>query len=157
GGAWHLAIDTGMNRAGISWDRIDDVKELVAAAPPEGAFTHFHSSERNDESMEKQEQRFRQALARLPQRPRLLHTENSGALQRRARSECDLVMPGVSLYGVNTGEHVRRRPHTVVQLRARIVELRTVPAGETVSYAATYRAVGGDRTIATLPLGYADG
>jgi alanine racemase len=157
GGPWHLAIDTGMNRAGISWDRIDTVRDLVAAAPPEGAFTHFHSSERNDGSMAKQEDRFRQALARLPLRPKLLHTENSGALQRRDRSEWDLVRPGVALYGVNTGEHVRWKPHTVVHLRARIVELRTVPVGETVSYAATYRAVGGDRTIATLPLGYADG
>ena len=157
GGAWHLAIDTGMNRAGISWDEIEAVRDLTAAAPPEAAFTHFHSSERNDGSMEVQEQRFRQALARLPQRPALLHTENSGALQRRDRSEWDLVRPGVALYGVNTGEHVRWKPRGVVHLRARIVELRSVPAGETVSYGATYRAVGGERTIATLPIGYADG
>ena len=39
GGAWHLAIDTGMNRAGIPWDRVDMVRDLVASHPPEGAFT----------------------------------------------------------------------------------------------------------------------
>lgn len=156
GGPWQLAIDTGMNRAGVPWHAVDSVRELVASAPPEGAFTHFHSSERNDGSMERQEQRFREAVARLPARPGLLHTENSGALQRRDRSEWDLVRPGVALYGVNTGEHVRWRPQPVVHLRARIAELRTVPDGETVSYGGTYRAVG-ERRIATLPLGYADG
>ena len=156
GGPWHLAIDTGMNRAGVPWHAMDGVRELVTSAPPEGAFTHFHSSERNDGSMEEQERRFREAVAKLPARPTLLHTENSGALQRRERSAWDLVRPGVALYGVSTGEHVRWTPRPVVHLRARIAELRTVPGGDTVSYGATYRAVG-DRRIATLPLGYADG
>ena len=156
GGAWHLAIDTGMSRAGVPWTEIAAVRDLVAESPPEGAFTHFHSSERNDGSMLAQEQRFREALAALPMRPMLLHTENSGALQRRERSEWDLVRPGVALYGVSTGEHVLWTPAPVVAVRARIAELRTVPGGGTVSYGAAYRAVG-DRRIATLPLGYADG
>jgi alanine racemase len=156
GGAWHLAIDTGMSRAGVPWTEMDTVRDLVTASPPEGAFTHFHSSERNDGSMERQEARFREAVAALPVRPALLHTENSGALQRRGRSEWDLVRPGVALYGVTTGEGVQWTPAPVVALRARIAELRTVASGETVSYGAAYRAVG-DRRIATLPLGYADG
>lgn len=156
GGAWHLSIDTGMNRAGIRWTEIDRVRDLVAAAPPEGAFTHFHSAERNDRSADEQERRFREAVSRLPARPRLLHTENSAALQRRGASTWDLVRLGVALYGVNTGEHVHWTPAPVVHVRARIAELRTVPSGETVSYGATYRAIG-DRRIATLPIGYADG
>jgi alanine racemase len=156
GGPWHLAIDTGMHRAGVKWDEVETVRDLVATGPPEGAFTHFHSAERNDGSMDVQEQRFREAVARLPARPPLLHTENSGALQRRDRSAWDLVRPGVALYGVSTGEHVRWTPQPVVHVRARIAELRTVPDGQTVSYGAAYRAVG-DRRIATLPLGYADG
>lgn len=156
GGAWHLSIDTGMSRAGIPWHEITGVSELVRAAPPEGAFTHFHSAERNDGSAAEQERRFREAVGALPHRPLVLHTENSAALQRRGTSEWDLVRPGVALYGVSTGEHVEWTPDAVVHLRARIAELRTVRDGETVSYGAAYRAVG-DRRIATLPLGYADG
>jgi alanine racemase len=156
GGAWHLSIDTGMSRAGLPWHEIARVSELVRAAPPEGAFTHFHSADRNDGSAVEQERRFREAVAALPNRPLFLHTENSAALQRRGASEWDLVRPGVALYGVSTGEHVLWTPGLVVHLRARIAELRTVRDGETVSYGAAYRAVG-ERRIATLPLGYADG
>lgn len=156
GGAWHLAIDTGMSRAGIPHDQVGRVLDLVRQAPPEGAFTHFHSAERGDESITVQEARFREAVAALPARPALLHTENSGALQRRDGSAWDLVRPGVALYGVSCGEHVRWAPEPVVSVRARIAELRTVPDGGTVSYGATYRAVG-ERRIATLPMGYADG
>ena len=156
GGAWHLSIDTGMSRAGLPWHEIGLVSELVRDAPPEGAFTHFHSADRNDGSAVEQERRFREAVAALPSRPLVLHTENSAALQRRGASEWDLVRPGVALYGVSSGEHVQWTPGPVVHLRARIAELRTLRDGETVSYGAAYRAVG-ERRIATLPLGYADG
>ncbi len=155
-GAWHLSIDTGMSRAGLPWHDIAWVRELVQAAPPEGAFTHFHSADRNDGSAMEQERRFREAVAALPSRPRVLHTENSAALQRRGASEWDIVRPGVALYGVSTGEHVQWTPDAVVAVRACIAELRSVPDGGTVSYGAAYRAVG-ERRIATIPLGYADG
>src|SRR5688500_11609365 len=41
GGAWHLAIDTGMSRSGIRWDAVGTLRDLVTDHPPEGAFTHF--------------------------------------------------------------------------------------------------------------------
>jgi len=156
GGAWHLAIDTGMNRAGVPWDRIQLVRDLAAAAPPEGAFTHFHSADRNDGSREEQERRFERALSALAARPALLHAENSPGIERRAASPWTIVRPGVFLYGVGSGPGVGVTPEPVVHVRARVVETRPVADGETVSYAATYRAVG-DRRIATLAAGYADG
>src|SRR5918999_884978 len=73
GGAWHLAIDTGMSRAGVRWDEVDALRTALAACPPDGAYTHFHSAERRDGSREEQERRFREAVAALPERPRLLH------------------------------------------------------------------------------------
>ena len=156
GGAWHLAIDTGMSRAGIRWDGVGMLLNPVAACPPEGAFTHFHSAERNDGSVEEQERRFEMAVACLPQRPPLLHVGNSAALAREERSRWDLVRPGVFLYGVGSGPGARVAPEPVVQLRARVVDLRTLRDGDTVSYGATYRAVG-ERHIATVAVGYADG
>ena len=156
GGPWHLAIDTGMSRAGVRWDEIAELRSAAAACPPEGAYTHFHSAERNDESMDQQERRFREALNTLPERPRVVHTENSGALARRDRSVWNCVRPGLFLYGAGSGDGAMLEPEPVVGVHARVVDLRRIRDGDTVSYDATYRAVG-DRTIATVSLGYADG
>ena len=154
GGDWHLAIDTGMHRAGARWDTVGDLAELLRAAPPVGAFTHFHSSELDDGSMELQEQRFRDALAALPARPALVHADNSAAIVRRSPSAWSFVRPGVFLYGVGSGAALQ--PEPVAHVRARVVELRTVRPGESVSYDATWRATR-ESTVATIPLGYADG
>jgi len=156
GGAWHLGIDTGMSRAGARWDEIARLADAAAAIPPEGACTHFHSAERNDESVTVQERRFHEAIASLRSRPPLLHVENSAALARRGRSQWDLLRPGIFLYGVGSDTGADLAPTPVVSLRARVVDVRVVRDGETVSYGATYRAVG-DRRIATLAVGYADG
>ena len=156
GGAWHLSIDTGMSRAGIPWREISDVVGLAALAPPEGAFTHFHSAELNDGTMEDQEERFREAISSLPSRPRLLHADNSAAVVRKGRSAWDLVRPGIFLYGVGSGSTAAIQPEPVVHLRAPIVEIRELEAGDTVSYDATLRVERAAR-IATLAIGYADG
>ena len=153
---WQLAIDTGMSRAGIQWTDVDSIRELLARSPPEGAFTHFHSADRNDGSRGRQEERFDAAVARLPARPRWLHAENSAAAERAAPSRWDLIRPGIFLYGVGSGPGAQVVPEPVVSIRARITELRWLEPGETVSYAATWHAVG-RRRIATLSLGYADG
>lgn len=156
GGPWHLAIDTGMSRAGVRWDEVEQLVGAIAACPPEGAFTHFHSAELNDASVAEQEARFRQAIATLPIRPSILHAENSAALARRDASAWDCVRPGIFMYGVGSGSGALTNPEPVVQVHARVIDLRLVRDGETVSYDATYRAVG-DRRIATLGIGYADG
>jgi alanine racemase len=156
GGDWHLAIDTGMSRQGIPYTDVASIAELVRAHPPEGAFTHLHSSDRNDETMTQQQERFRQAVAALPERPRFLHVEASAAIERQSPSPWDLVRPGVFLYGAGGEEGSAITPEPVAHLRARVLEVRDVPNGESVSYGATYRAVG-HRRIATIGAGYADG
>ena len=156
GGSWHLSIDTGMSRAGIPWREVPSIARLVELAPPDGAFTHFHSAELDDGTLGVQEQRFRDALSILPSRPRLLHTDNSAALARRGRSQWDLVRPGIFLYGVGSGRTAAIQPDAVVHMRAPIVEIRDLEAGDTVSYDATLRVERASR-IATLAVGYADG
>ena len=156
GEAWHLAIDTGMNRAGMPWQRVKELASLIDACPPEGAFTHFHSAELNDGSVALQQERFTQAIAALPRRPKYLHAENSPALERSAPSQWNLARPGVALYGVGGGAGAQVVPEPVASLHARIVEIRDVEDRETVSYGATWRASGW-RRIATAAAGYADG
>ena len=156
GGPWHLSIDTGMSRAGMQWTDVGRCADVISAAAPEGAYTHFHSADLNDGSVEQQIGRYRSALATLPQRPRYLHAENSPALERVDRSAWDLARPGVFLYGVGSGDGATIRPEPVASLRARVVEIRTIDDGESVSYTAAWRARG-RRRIATLGIGYADG
>lgn len=156
GGAWELSIDTGMSRAGIEWREVGAIRDVVAKHPPAGAFTHFHSAELNDGSMDEQEQRFRDAVKKLPARPKILHTDASAAIVRHAHSEWDAIRPGVFLYGVGSDAGPELDPDAVVSIHARIVETRWIEKGDTVSYDATWTALS-RRRIATIPMGYADG
>ena len=92
----------------------------------------------------------------LPARPSILHAENSAAIERQGKSKWTFARPGVFLYGVNTVAQSPIRSEPVISLRARIVEMRVVRDGESVSYDATWTARG-RRRIATVPVGYADG
>jgi len=153
---WHLQIDTGMSRAGMRWDQVADHRELLERTQPAGVFTHFHSADLEDGSRDVQERRFDEALAALSERPALVHAENGPAVEGRAPSRWSLCRPGVFLYGVATRANSPLVPEPVASMRARIVELRTIGKGDTVSYGATWRAPD-VRRIATVPVGYADG
>jgi len=153
--AFHLEVDTGMGRSGVRWDEIEPVRGLLDTPAFEGCFTQFHSAERDDGSLERQAERFQAAVAQLPRRPALLHVANSAAALRGPRYAFDLVRPGVFLYGGTVGRGLRE-PRPVVSLRARVLGLRHVGAGEGVSYGALWRARTPTR-VATLGIGYADG
>jgi alanine racemase len=160
GGPFHVEIDTGMSRSGFRWhdeETLVVLRDRLESCPDwEGVFTHFHSAELDDASRDLQEERFAQALAALPERPALVHAENGPAVERRAPSKWSICRPGIFLYGVPGFDGGPIVPDPVVSVRARIVEVRTVADGETVSYDATWRA-NGTRRIATVPVGYADG
>ena len=153
---WHLQIDTGMSRAGLRWDRMDWYRDILARTRPAGVFTHFHSADLDDGSREVQEARFEEAIAALPARPPLVHADNGPAVEAHAPSRWDLCRPGIFLYGVASRADGPLVPEPVAAIRARIVEIRTLSEGDTVSYGATWRAPG-VRRIATVPVGYADG
>jgi alanine racemase len=156
GDGWHLDIDTGMARAGVRWDRMGDITHLLSRVPPEGACTHFHTAT-DPVSVAQQRERFASALASLPSRPRMLHAENGPTIEHLdAKSTMDVVRPGIFLYGVSSGHGARIAPAPVVNLHARVVEVREIEDGDVVSYDATWRAEG-RRRIATLAIGYADG
>ena len=99
-------------------------------------------------------QRFNDACARLPRAPRSL--ANSSGLFLGPDFDSDLARPGAALYGINPtpGRPNPQRP--VVQLRARVLHVRTVAAGERVGYNGIWTAARPSR-IATVSVGYADG
>jgi alanine racemase len=162
---FHVEVDTGMGRAGLPWAEAAEWGEAVAETAAgrlfwEGCFTHFHSADEPDLApSDRQWERFRQALALLPppregDPPRVIHTSNSAASLRRAGYGCDLVRPGIFLYGGAAGPGVEPAP--VAAVRARIALVREVPAGATVGYGATYAASGRERW-GTVSIGYGDG
>ncbi len=151
---FHVEVDTGMARSGFRWDDAEAWSSLASRLPGcEGIFTHFHSAELPGHEVELQWERFQTVITRLPSRPPLVHAANSAAALRGRMYAADMVRPGIFLYG---GAVPGTEPEPVVRCKARVVGVRRVRAGESVSYGASWTAPG-DITIATLGAGYADG
>jgi alanine racemase len=151
----HLEIDTGMGRSGVRWDEIDVLRDVDGADRIEGCYTQFHSSEHADGSTELQLDRFLKALGRLPRRPPVVHVANSAAALRDRKYAFDAVRPGVYLYGGTPGGTIESGK-SVVSVRAVVVSVRRMRAGDSVSYNAAWTAPR-DTVVATLGIGYADG
>ena len=154
GRPFHVEVDTGMSRWGLSWKTFGaDAAPFRDAPGFEGLFTHFHSPREAPATVRVQWERFQAALAALPRRPPLVHATSSVSLLEFPEMALDLVRPGIFLYGGRAGTH---QPRRVVEWKARVLANRWVEAGDTVSYGATWRATG--RTcVTTLAAGYADG
>ncbi len=152
---FHIEIDTGMGRAGVRWDEVDELGAAVDTPSLEGCYTHFHSAERHDGSAERQLERFLGAVERLPRRPALLHVANSAAAVRGKQFAFDLVRPGIFLYGGSPADDLPQ-PRPVVSVRARVLSVRRMRKGDTASYNGSWTAER-DTVLATLRCGYADG
>jgi alanine racemase len=169
---FHLKINTGMNRLGISPDEIDAFAAALTDCPHiqlEGTYTHFASAEDfTAEQTVQQEQLFRDCLARLRAlgiSPGIVHMANSGAICARPSTWVDLVRPGAILYGYHQSFDPPQKREEVkgvmplapcLSLRARIISLREVPAGQPVGYAARFVTTRASK-IAVINAGYADG
>jgi alanine racemase len=168
---FHLKIDTGMNRLGISIDSIDCVARTLSNCPHlrlAGTFTHFAASEDFTSSQtEEQECVFRLAITQLRKHrlsPGLVHMANSAAAIFRPGTRMDMIRAGTVLYGY----HQRYNPCSMkadaerslqlrpaLSLRTQIIGLKDVPAGSGVGYNARFRATRPTR-VAVIAAGYAD-
>jgi alanine racemase len=155
GGALH--VDTGMNRLGITVD------EAVAIAPrlqsENHGFTllmsHLACAEIPGHPMnDRQIRLFREV--RMLYRGVASSLANSSGIFLGGTAYCDLVRPGVALYGVNPTPAKKNPMRPVVELKARIIQVRTINRGDTVGYGATFTATRPSR-IAIVAVGYADG
>jgi alanine racemase len=155
GGALH--VDTGMNRLGITVD------EAVAIAPrlqsENHGFTllmsHLACAEIPGHPMnDRQIRLFREV--RMLYRGVASSLANSSGIFLGGTAYCDLVRPGVALYGVNPTPGKKNPMRPVVELKARIIQVRTINKGDTVGYGAAFTATRPSR-IAIVAVGYADG
>ncbi|HEX9894063.1 MAG TPA: alanine racemase [Gemmatimonadales bacterium] len=157
GAPFHLEIDTGMRRAGIPFDdaeMLDQLRGLLPSAEGwEGIFTHFHSADTDPASARIQWDRLQQAIATLGRRPRAVHAASSAGSFVDRMYGGEFARPGIYLYGGRAGTH---QPETVARFQARVVAVRRVAEGDSVSYGASWIAAR-VTTIATIGAGYADG
>ena len=135
----------------------------------EGTYTHFASAEDfTAKQTSDQELLFRSCLERIQKlgvSPGIVHMANSGAISARPSTLGDMVRPGAILYGYYQSFDPPQKKQEVMgqmplepclTLRARIISLRDVPAGEGVGYAARFVTKRPSR-IAVINAGYADG
>jgi alanine racemase len=172
---FHLKIDTGMNRLGIAPSDIECFArqyEKSSRLKLEGVFTHFASSEVFDGPVASQnrcqEENFHKAVERLRALgidPGLIHLANSAAIASRPETWADMVRPGAILYGYHPGyDPIERRAEAekrlplrpVMSLRARIINVRNVRAGEGVGYDSKFQPTRPSK-IAVIAAGYGDG
>jgi len=161
----HVKVDTGMGRIGVQPDEVHDFVLSVRSLPAlsvDGVFTHFPSADEADRSYTlAQIAVFRKVLDGLKRRRvsvAMAHASNSGGVLAYPEADFDAVRPGIMIYGSYPSlEVVHSIPiREAMTLKTRIVFLKEVDAGTTVSYGRTH-ALRARSKIATLPIGYADG
>lgn len=163
--AFHLKIDTGMNRLGVRAEEAGDLAEWLRDMPGlifEGAFTHFATADSpGDWEFDRQKTRMAAALEAMRTegvRPQIVHAANSAATILHPDTHLDMVRCGIAMYGLHpssaTSGVVALEP--AMSVKARVSLVKRIGLGEGVSYGFTWHA-GGPATIATIPLGYADG
>lgn len=161
----HLAIETGMNRIGIDYHQAGEIAKAIYDLPNivvQGCFSHFATADSVDKGYAYQQfAKFEQALADIKQAGINLeyrHMANSAAISEMPEMKLDMVRQGITLYGIWPSAEVERCAsfQPVMSLKAKIVWLKEIEADESIGYGRTFRTKR-KTTVATLPLGYADG
>lgn len=152
-----LHVDTGMRRLGVS------PEEAIAIAGRLQSenhgltllMSHLACADTPDHAMnDKQIRLFRDI--RINYRGLASSLANSSGIFIGSTVHCDLVRPGIALYGSNPTPGRRNPMRPVIELKGRIIQVRTIDRGDSVGYGATFTA-GRQSRIATIAVGYADG
>ena len=164
----HVKIDTGMGRLGIlpeeSHEFFNQLKKLTSLEI-EGIISHLTvASQENDDEVGFTQQQFEcfhrviDDCRKTGTNPPLLHLANSAAIIRGNLDQFTLVRPGIMLYGSHPSpalvDTIRLRP--VMSLKSRVLQLKKLPRGHSVSYGRTFICQR-ETLIAVVPIGYADG
>ena len=160
----HIKLDTGMHRLGFNLQDIDELVDKIAETPAvhiTSIFSHLAASEDpNEDDFTRQqaslfEQMSGKIMGSLPYKP-LRHLCNSAGIARHPGLHYDMVRIGIGLYGVDGSHLLQSKLRQISRLKTTIAQIREVPGGETVGYG-HHAATIGNRRIATICIGYADG
>jgi alanine racemase len=170
----HLKLDTGLSRNGVPADEWEAVVSAAADAQArgallvEGVWSHLANADQHESddaiaSVVAQAEAFRAGLAVVAAAgltPPHLHLANSAATAWFPDLHFTMVRCGIATYGVSPGVHVDEAKHLglkpVMTLRAQLAHVKTIPAGQSVSYGSHWTAADPTR-IGLVAVGYADG
>ena len=162
----HIALDTGMNRIGISCNDIGiELFKKIVSYPFidfQGIFSHYATAD--EECKDKtyiQRQRFDdfcKSLEDLGINIPIKHLCNSAGICDVSDKIYSMVRPGIIIYGLYPSDEVSKniKLQSAMELKTHVSYIKKVSAGEGISYGHTY-VTQGEQTIATIPVGYADG
>ncbi len=160
----HIKVDTGMGRIGISAENAAGLVKKVIQLPGiivEGIFTHLAAADSDYQFTMEQIGKFQSVINELKRdniNIKYRHAANSTAILRYSDAHFNLARPGISLYGLVPFEGAEREIDLkpAMQLKTKIVFIKRVKKGTSISYGRTWKA-NRDSIIGTLPIGYADG
>ena len=152
GGPCDLMVDTGMNRLGLRVAELGD--PVLAGLEVVVLMSHLACADEDSAMNERQLAAFADVVGLVPHRRASL--ANSAGIALGKGYAFDLTRPGLALYGGIPREELAPHIRQVVTPEAAILQARTVPAGETIGYGATYAAPHAMR-VGIVSIGYADG
>ena len=160
----HVKLDTGMHRVGALADDLSELAAALSTGPLRVVGTMSHlacADEPGHPSVPAQIEAFEsalRALAALGVAPGVRHLANSAGAVEWPQARYDMVRAGIALYGGAPSPEVAGRLdlRPVMHLRTRILQVKTIPAGDRVGYGHTFAAARPTR-LAVLPVGYAIG
>ncbi|HYW19824.1 MAG TPA: alanine racemase [Nodularia sp. (in: cyanobacteria)] len=161
----HIKLDTGMSRLGTNWQKAVEFVQLVQNLPHlqiASIYSHLATADHLDPTfMHEQHRRFEQAIAQIKSmgiNPPCLHLANSAATLTNRALHYDIVRAGLAIYGLYPATHLQNtidlKP--VLQLKARVTQIKTIAAGTGVSYGQQFIAPQ-EMRLAVVGIGYADG
>jgi len=158
----HIKIDSGMHRLGFTDEEVDELIVLLEKYPNlkvQSIFSHLAASEDDEEDSFTQSQidyfkklsdKISQSIGYLPIR----HILNSAGIERFPQAQFDMVRLGIGLYGVSSINKTMLQ--NVSTLKTQVIQVKHLKQGETVGYNRRGQ-ITRPSTIATIPIGYADG
>ena len=152
GGRCHLMVDTGINRLGIAPS--EAAEPNIAALDIDILMSHLVSADEDSAMNLRQRDAFAAVAAAIPHRRRSL--ANSAGIALGSDYAFDLTRPGIALYGGVPRAELAGIIRPVVGIEAAILQCRTLAAGDSVGYNATFTAPEAMR-VGTVSIGYADG
>ena len=152
GGTCDLMVDTGINRLGLAMSEIGD--PIIDQLEIDILMSHLACADEDSPLNGRQLERFRQVVEAIP--ARRTSFANSAGIALGRDYAFDVTRPGLSLYGGIQRSELEEHIKQVAHIEAAIIQTRTIEAGESVGYNATFTALERMR-IGVVSLGYADG
>jgi len=161
----HIKLDTGMSRLGTNWQQAADFVQLVQGLPHldiASIYSHLATADSLDATvMKEQHRRFEEATAHIKAKGikiPSLHLANSAATLTNPELHYDMVRVGLAIYGLYPATHLQNqiKLQPVLQLKARVTQVKTIAAGTGVSYGHHFIA-SKEMRLAVVGIGYADG